>query len=150
VSSIEVRLQCPAGHYCAVPVRVDVCVPTASVTDTVALWPPIGWVVSGRNCTVTTQAVPGARLVWPINWPLPAGPQVDANRTMLNSVGLVPPSVACAIPVSVAFPVLVSVNTCVGAVSAPTPLVALPKLCDVGVRAAVTAAARPVPLRRDR
>src|SRR6266513_3783485 len=79
---------CPARHYCAVPLRVEVCVPTTSVTDTVALLAPVVWVVSGRNCTVTTQAAPGARVVWPALWPLPVGPQVDNKRTMLNSVRL--------------------------------------------------------------
>jgi len=65
---------------------------------------------------------------------------------MLNSVGLAPPSAACPIPVSVTFPVLVSVNTWVGAASGPTPLVAFPKLRDVGVRAALSTGATPVPL----
>jgi hypothetical protein len=65
---------------------------------------------------------------------------------MLNSVGLAPPSAACPIPVSVTFPVLVSENTWVGAPSTPTPLVAFPKLRNVGVRAALSTGATPVPL----
>jgi len=85
-------------------VRVDVCVPTASVTDNRCTLAP-DWLGRQRPETVPCHTSRTRRQAClPINWPLPAGPQVDANRTMLNSVGLVPPSVACAIPVSVAFP----------------------------------------------
>jgi len=48
-------------------VKVDVCVPPKSVTDTVAFLTPVVWAVCGLNCTVTMQAAPGARVVWPIN-----------------------------------------------------------------------------------
>ncbi len=101
------------------PLRVEVCVPAALVTDTVAFLLPVVWVVSGRNCTVTTQAAPGAKVVWPRSCPPPAGPQVDINRMMKNSVGSVPPSAPCAMLVSVTFPVLVSVNTWTGPVKLP-------------------------------
>jgi hypothetical protein len=47
----------------AVPVKVDVCVPTAPVTDTVAFWIPVDCVVNGWNCTWTLQVAPGARVV---------------------------------------------------------------------------------------
>jgi hypothetical protein len=49
-------------------------------------------------------------------------------------------------PVSGTLPVFVRVKTWVGAVSTPTPRVAFPKLCEVGVRVAAITAAVPVPL----
>ena len=47
----------------AVPVRVEVCVPARSLTEMVAVFAPVVCVVSGLNCTVTTQAAPGAKVV---------------------------------------------------------------------------------------
>jgi|HubBroStandDraft_6_1064221.scaffolds.fasta_scaffold336861_3 hypothetical protein len=47
----------------AVPVRVEVCVPARSETETVADFAPVVCVVDGLNCTVTVQAAPGARVV---------------------------------------------------------------------------------------
>ncbi len=47
----------------AVPVRVEVCVPARSETETVADFAPVVCVVDGLNCTVTMQAAPGARVV---------------------------------------------------------------------------------------
>ena len=128
------------------PVRgVAVCVPAKSVTETVAVWAPIGWVVSGLNITVKTHAPPGAKVVWLSSWPPPAGPQVDNSRTMVNSVALVPPSAACVMPVRGTLPVLVSVNTWTG--PSTTPRAAFPKACDVGVSVAAGAPATPVPVR---
>jgi hypothetical protein len=49
-------------------------------------------------------------------------------------------------PVSGTLPVFVRVKTWVGAPNTPTPRVAFPKLCEVGVRVAVIVAAIPVPL----
>lgn len=85
--------------------------PTESVTETVALFAPVAWPVWGLNCTVTTQVAPGARVVLPISCPPPAAPHVDSRLTMLNSVGFVPPSVPCPMPVKGWLPVLVSVKT---------------------------------------
>ena len=47
----------------AVPVRVEVCVPARSETETVADFAPVVCVADGLNCTVTMQAAPGARVV---------------------------------------------------------------------------------------
>src|SRR5882762_8916297 len=107
---------------------LEVCVPAASVTDTVAVFVPVVWVVSGEKLTVTIQDVPGARVVNPSVWPLPAGPQVDIPRRIVNSVAFVPVSAPWAIPVSVTLPVLVSVNTCVG--HAPVPVGGHPRSAD--------------------
>src|SRR2546425_12238644 len=60
----------------AVPVSAAVCVPAASVTESVADSELSGSVTNGRNCTVIRQLAPTARVVWPSNWPPPAGPQV--------------------------------------------------------------------------
>jgi hypothetical protein len=64
---------------------------------------------------------------------------------MLNSVEFVPPRVPWPIPVKVTLPVLVRVKTWVGAENTPTPRVAVPKLCDGGVKLALVTAATPVP-----
>ena len=72
---------------------VDVCVPAASVTDTVAVLDPVLWAVSGVNRTITVQADPGASVGPPLICPPPIGPQVDDTRVMVNSLALVPPRV---------------------------------------------------------
>src|ERR1700686_3331227 len=101
----SIALQWVDCNHCAVPDRVDVCVPARSVTETVAVFAPVVCAVSGLNCTVTAQVAPGARVVSPRSCPLPAGPQVDNNRTMENSVALVPPSAPWAMPVNGTLPV---------------------------------------------
>jgi len=48
----------------AVPVKVEVCVPAASVTEIVADFAPVVVsLVRGWNATVTTQLAPGAKVV---------------------------------------------------------------------------------------
>ena len=101
-------LSAATRHHCAVPVSgVDVWVPAASVTLSVAgPFAPAGSVaaVVGANRTVMKQLFPGARVVWPISWPLAVGPQVDVNRKTGKSAALVPEIVPCVIPVSATFP----------------------------------------------
>src|ERR1700694_4146993 len=108
---------------------VEVCVPAASVTDTVAVCTPVVWVVSGEKRTVTIQDPPTASWVTPSVWPLPAGPQVDMARTIVNSLAFVPPSAPWAIVVRVTLPVLVSVNTWFG--HAPVPVGGHPRVAEV-------------------
>src|ERR1700722_18697459 len=98
------------GGYLAVPVRVEVCVPAASVTDTVAVLVPAASAVSGLNCTSMLQVAPTAKVVWPRSCPFPAGPQVENRRSMLKSAALVPPSTPCKMPVRGTLPVLVRVK----------------------------------------
>ena len=100
-------LQLVDRNHCAVPVKPAVCVPAASRIERVALFAPVVCVVSGLNCTVAVQLAPGARVVWPASCPPPAGPQVDNSRTMVNSVGLVPVSVAWLGTFKGTFPLLV-------------------------------------------
>ena len=108
----SIGLQLVDCNHCAVPVSgVDVCVPAASDTETLAVFAPVVWVRTGLNCTVTTQLAPGAKVVCPRSCPPPAGPQVDASRTIANSVAFVPPSAPCPMPVNVTLPVLVRVKT---------------------------------------
>ena len=64
-NSIVLPVDVDRRHYCAVPVNgVDVCTPAASVIVSVAgPFAPAVSVVGGRNCTVTAQDAPGARVV---------------------------------------------------------------------------------------
>src|SRR5580692_9743193 len=131
--------------YCAVPVNPAVCVPAPSVMDRLALFAPVVCVVSGRNCTVTTQLAPGASEVSATTCPPPFGPQVESARTIENSVGFVPVRVAWLSTLRVSLPLLVRVKIWVGARSAPTPRVALPKLREAGDQTALRTSATPVP-----
>jgi len=94
--------------YFAVPVSVADCVPAAVPTDTVAVFVPAASLVRGLNCTVTVQLALWASVV------NPAWPQVVVNATKLKSAALAPAIAACIMPVTVAAPLLVSVNICAG------------------------------------
>ena len=101
-----------SGAYVIVPLSDAVCVPAASATESVATEGG-GLAVSvptGRNCTSMLQLAPGASVTCPSNWPPPAGPQVDSNRTIAQSEAFAPLSAPCAIVVSGTLPVLVNVK----------------------------------------
>src|SRR6266404_59060 len=141
---------CPARHYgFALPVRVDVCVPAKSVTETVAFLTPVVCPVCGLNCTVTVHEPPGANVIWPTGLTRgTAGPQVDNTWTMENSVALAPPSTPCPMAVRVVLPLLVSMKIWTGSKAHATICAGVvpgqlrgtvPKLRVVGVRAGTPA-----------
>ena len=91
------------------PVKVDDCVPTTSVTERVAALAPLG--AAGWNRTVMVQVAPGASVVTLVaGWPPVAGPQVDKARVMGKAAAPVPVIAPCPMPVSGTFPVFVSVK----------------------------------------
>src|SRR5258708_25671566 len=114
----------------------------------VAFLTPVDWPVSGENCSVTAHAAPGARVVWPRNWPPPAGPQVENARRTVNSRASAPRSAPCVMPVSVTLPVFLSTTACVG--QEPKNPVVHPRIADVvsvvGVSVAAITGVIPVPL----
>src|SRR5260370_2214156 len=94
----SIELQWVDCNHCAVPDRVDVCVPARSATEMVAVFAPVVCAVSGLNCTVTTQVAPGARVVSPSSCPPPPAPPAGTSLTTDNSVALFPPSAPCPRP----------------------------------------------------
>jgi hypothetical protein len=121
-----VSAACGVGAVVPVPVRAEVCVPTASTTDKLAVKPPA---VAGRKVTARVQDLFAAS---------------DEPQVLLLTLKLLAfaPLRLTEVIASAAFPALVRVNVCALLV---VPVVTLPKFAVAGVRAACGAAAA-VPL----
>jgi hypothetical protein len=129
VAVAGVRVAWGAAAVVAVPVRAAVCVPTASVTVSVAVKVPAD---VGVKLTAIVQEAPAAR-------------EAPQELAPCRKLGLLAPLMPNEVMESVAFPALVRVKV-VGALVAPT--VTVPKLPVPGVSAACAAdACAPAPVR---